>query len=171
MEELRYQKLEEIKVDSKLVASASFKPTKAPIICGVVGIALLFVNSLLVRILGFFFVAMALFVFFMVEDKKTIDVYENGAVIFNPSNSELAYYLDFDNVSEWDVVHESGHDTIEFTLLDGNRAVVDTFQSSKIYSALDKVMPDKAHLAVQAKRNKDLNISPVDALKNLLKKK
>lgn len=170
-EELRYQNINEIKVDSLLVSSVSFKPTLAPIVVGIVGIAMMFVNVLGIRILGVFFIAMALFVLFFVKDKKTIDVYEKGCVIYHSNNKELAYYLDFSNVEEWDILHESGHDTVEFTLLNKNRAVVDTFQSNKVYSALDKAIPDKYHLVVLKKRNKDLNASPVDAVRNLLKKK
>ena len=171
MEELRYKNISDINVDSKLVVNGAFKPFKSVIIIGVVGVALLFVKSPLIKILGVFFIAMALFVYFFVNDKKTIDVYEKGCVIYNSKDQNLAYYLDFADVEEWDVSHEGGHDTIEFTLLDRNKAVVDTFQTTKIYNALDKLIPEKNHLAIQAKKNKELNISPLDALKNLTKKK
>lgn len=170
-EELKYQNINEIKVDSKLVSNIAFKPLYPPIIISIVGIAMLFVNVLVIRILAVFFIAMALFVLFFVNDKKTIDIYEKGCVIYHPNNKGLAYYLDFSQVEEWDILHESGHDTIEFTLLDKNRAVVDTFQSNKAYSALDKAIPDKYHLVVLKKRNKDLNVSPIDAVRNLVKKK
>ena len=171
MEELRYQKLEEIKVDSKLIASVAFKPIKSPIIIGIAGIAALFINNIWLRVLGIFFVAIALFVFLYVGDKKTIDIYETGSVIYNTKNSELAYWLDFENVEEWDITHESGHDTVVFTLLDKNRAVVETFQTNKIYSALEKIIPEKNHIAIMAKKNKEMNISPVDAIRNLMAKK
>lgn len=171
MEELRYQKLEEIKVESKLIASVAFKPIKSPIIIGIAGIAALFVNNIWLRVLGIFFVAIALFVFLYVGDKKTIDIYETGSVIYNTKNSELAYWLDFENVEEWDITHESGHDTVVFTLLDKNRAVVETFQTNKIYSALEKIIPEKNHIAIMAKKNKEMNISPVDAIRNLMAKK
>ena len=171
MEELRYQKLDEIKPDSNLIASVAFKPFKSTIIIGVVGLGFLFVNNLWLRILGIFFVLIAVFVFMYVKDKKTIDIYEKGCVIYNPTNSELAYYLDFENVEEWDILHESGHDTVEFTLLDKNRAVVDTFQTNKIYDALDKAIPEKNHIAILAKKNKEYNINPIDAIKNLVNKK
>ena len=171
MEELRYQKLEEIKVDSKLIASVAFKPIKSPIIIGIAGIAALFINNIWLKVLGIFFVAIALFVFLYVGDKKTIDIYETGSVIYNTKNSELAYWLDFENVEEWDITHESGHDTVVFTLLDKNRAVVETFQTNKIYSALEKIIPEKNHIAIMAKKNKEMNISPVDAIRNLMAKK
>lgn len=172
MEELVYKNIEEIKVDSKLEVSASFKPTMRPIIVvGVVGVALMFINNFLVRILGLVFIVFPILVFTLVKDKKTIDVYETGCVIYNPADNKLAYYLDFNNVEEWDVNHESGHDTIIFTLLDKNRAVVDTFQTNKIYAALDKIIPEKNHIKVLERKNKELNVSPVDAIKNLLNKK
>lgn len=169
--ELKYQKLDEIKPEGKLLASVAFKPVVAPIVIGILGIALLFVPYMLVRILGAFFVAMAAFVLIYVKDKKTIDVYEKGCIIYNSKDSTLAYYLDFELVEEWDVLHDSGHDTIEFTLTDKNKAIVDTFQSNKVYSALDKAIPDKSHIAVLERKNKELNVSPIDALRNLVKKK
>lgn len=171
MEELRYQRLETLKPDSKLIASVAFKPIKSPIIIGIAGAAALIVNNLWIRILGIFFIGMAVFVFVLVKDKKTIDIYEKGCIIYNPKDSELAYWLDFENVEDWDVTHESGHDTVTFTLLDKNRAVVETFQTNKIYAALEKAIPEKNHIAIMAKRNKEANINPVDALRNLVKKR
>lgn len=171
MEELRYKKLDEIEISGKLVESGAFKPYKSVFIIGAAGLALLFVKSFYIKLLGLFFVAIALFVFFFVEDKKTIDVYENGCLIYNSKDSTLAYFINFNDIEEWDVSHEGGHDTIEFTLLDKNKAIVDTFQTTKIYNALEKIIPEKSHMAIQAKKNKELNISPIDALKNLVKKK
>ena len=169
--ELRYQKLDELKPEGKMIASAAFKPILAPIIIGVMGIALLFVPIFLIRVLGVFFAGMAAFVLIYVKDKKTIDVYEKGCIIFNSKDQTLAYYLSFEDIEEWDVLHESGHDTIEFTLLDKNKAIVDTFQSNKIYNALQKAVPEKSHIAVLERKNKELNVSPVDALRNLFNKK
>jgi len=171
MEELRYKRLEEIKVDSKMLASVAFKPIKSPIVIGIVGIALLFINSIWMRILGVFFVGIAALVMFLVGDKKTIDIYEKGCIIYNPKNSELAYYLDFKDVEEWEVTHESGHDTVTFTLLDKNRALVETFQTNKIYAALEKACPEKNHITIMAERNKKANINPVDAIRNLVNNK
>lgn len=171
MEELKYQDIKSIKVDSKLIDSGAFKPIKSSIVIVIVGVALMLVNEFLVRALGVFFIAIALFVMFFVKDKKTIDVYEKGCVIYNSKDQNLAYYLDFEDIEEWDITHESGHDTVIFTLLDGNRAVVDTFQTNKIYAALEKAVPKKSHIAVLEKKNKEMNASPIDALRNLVKKK
>lgn len=171
MEELKYQKVEEIKVDSKLIKSVNFKPKTAPIVCFIVGAAVLFINNILARILGVFFVVMALLVLYLVKDKKTIDIYEKGCVIYNNKNQDLAYYLDYENVTEWDVSHDNGHDTIVFKLVDENKALVDTFESNKAYDALQKVIPDKNYLVMQAKRNKQMNINPIDALKNIMNRK
>lgn len=171
MEELRYQRLEEIQVESKMLESVAFKPTRSPIIIGVFGVAALFVNNWWLRILGIIFIVYASIVLFSVKDKKTIDIYETGMIIYNPKDSEYAYWLDYENVEEWDITHESGHDSVIFTLIDKNRAVVDTFQTNKIYNALDKVIPQKNHLAVMAEKNKKLNINPIDALRNLMNRK
>lgn len=171
MEELRYKKLDEFNIDGKLIAIGAFKPIKSVVIIVIAGIALLFINNIIARILGLFFIVMALVVFFFVNDKKTIDVYETGCLIYNSKDSTLAYFINYEDVKEWDVCHEGGHDTIEFTLIDGNKAIVDTFQASKIFNALDKVIHDKNRIAIQAKKNKEFNISAPDALRNLLNRK
>lgn len=172
MKTLRYKKVEKIKLDSNLVASGAFKPTKSSIIIIVVGAVLMFLSkNIWFKGLGAFFIAIAAFVLLFVKDKKTIDIYENGVLIYNPKDNNLAYYLKYKDIEEWDISHDSGHDTVEFTLKDKNRAVVDTFQTNKVYSALDKIVPEKNHLAVQKMRNKEMNISPIDALKNLVAKK
>ena len=44
-EELKYQNINEIKVDSKLVSNIAFKPLYPPIIVSIVGIAMLFLNA------------------------------------------------------------------------------------------------------------------------------
>lgn len=168
MQELKYKKVDSIKVDSNLIKSVNFKPKTAPIICGVVGLLAMFINNWPARILGFFFALMAVGVFFLVEDKKTIDLYEKGCVIYHTKDNSLAYYLGYDDISEWDIKKESGHDSVVFTLLDKKRAVVDTFQTSKIYHVLEEVMPEKSFIKMQAERNKKANINPVDGLRNIL---
>ena len=171
MEELKYKKVDKIKVDSNLLKSVNFKPKTAPIVCSVVGIAAMFINNWPARLLGFFFAFMAAGVYFLVEEKKTIDLYEDGCVIYNTKDQSLAYYLKYDDIAEWDIKKESGHDSVVFTLLDKKRAVVDTFQTNKIYRILEQVMPEKSYVKVQAERNKKANINPIDGLRNLINRK
>ena len=157
MEEINYnyQKLEDIQINSELVKSIMFKPKKAPIIIIVVGAPLMFVNIFLVRLLGAFFIIMALVVLRFVEDRKVIDIYKEGCLIYHPRDNSLGYYLKYDDVVEWKVNHESGHDQIIFTLKDGNKTFFDSFEINKAYEALDSVLHDKEERAIQAKKNKE----------------
>ena len=102
MEEMNYnyQKLEDIKVDSPLKKSVMFKPKAAPIICFIIGVPLMFVGNFLVRLLGDFFIIMALIVFKFVEDRKVIDIFEKGCIIYHPRDNTLGYYLKYDDIKE-----------------------------------------------------------------------
>lgn len=165
-----YQNVEDINVDSNIVQTIMFKPVKAPIICFVAGVAMLFINILLFRILGAFFILMAIVVYFGIKDKKVVDVHEKGLVIYNSSNQSLAYYLDFNDIKMWEVNHDNGHDSIIFTLTDNQRAVIDTFQIEKAYDAIDKQIHDKEKRAIEAKKNKEKHWEIRNPLKNWFKK-
>lgn len=173
MEEMNYnyQKLEDIKVDSPLKKSVMFKPKAAPIICFIIGVPLMFVGNFLVRLLGAFFIIMALIVFKFVEDRKVIDIFEKGCIIYHPRDNTLGYYLKYDDIKEWKVSHENGHDSIIFTLKDGNRTLFDSFEINKAYNALDEIIHDKEERAVQAQKNKNMHWEIRNPFKNLGNKK
>lgn len=165
-----YQKLEDIKIDSALVKSVNFKPKSAPIVCLLIGILMMIVNNFLVRLLGAFFIIMALVVFKFVEDRKVIDVYEKGCLLYHPKDQTLGYYLNYDDVKMWKVSRENGHDQIIFTLRDGNRTFFESFQISKAYNALDSIIHDKEERAIQAKKNKQMHWEIRNPFKKLFNK-
>lgn len=156
-EEYNYKKIEELNISSKLVKSIMFKPRLAPIICFIIGGGLMFINNLLVRILAAFFIVMAFVVFVYVEDKKVADIYEDGCLIYHSKDQSLGCYIAFKDIREWEVSHESGHDSIIFTFNDGNRTFFDTFQANKAFDALNSVIHDKEKRVVQAKKNKEMH--------------
>lgn len=170
-EEYNYKKIEEIEINSKLIKSIHFKPIKAPIVCLIVGLALMFVNNLLVRIMAAFFVVMALLVFKFVEDKKVADVYEDGCLIYNPNDQSLAYFVNFSDIKQWEVSHDNGHDSIIFTFNDDNRTLFDTFQINQAYEALNQVIHDKERRVVEAKKNKEKHWEIRNPFKKWMKKK
>lgn len=155
--EYTYQKIEDISIDSKLIKTIMFKPKTAPIICMIVGLVLIFVNNLLVRILAAVFIIMAFIVFKYVKDKKVAEIYENGCLIYSFNDSNMGYFVNFDDIREWEVSHDNGHDSIVFTFNDGNRTFFDTFQANKAYDALNSVIHDKEKRVVQAKKNKEMH--------------
>lgn len=150
-----YQNIKDIKVDSKHIETIMFKPRESQYICIALGIILFFVNHILARILGVFFVVMAFLVIYFVKDRKVAEIYETGIVIYNPVDIDLAYFINYGDVSMWEVNHDNGHDSIILTLNDQRRAVFDSFQISKAYNALDKVIHDKEKRAIEAKKNKE----------------
>lgn len=166
--EYKYVKATDIKVDSALIGIVSFKQKVAPVICFIFGIAIMFVASIWAKILGAFFVIMAMFVFRFVEDKRTIDVYQNGVVIYNAKDNDLAFYLPFDDVKQWKASREGGHDSIIFELNNGQKTGVDTFQLDKAYEYLIKACPKKEEREVQREKNKKMKFAnPLETLKNL----
>ena len=167
-EEYTYQKIEDISINSKLIKTIMFKPKTAPIICMIVGLGLIIVNNLLVRLLAAVFIIMAFIVFKYVEDKKVADIYEDGCLIYNPKDSSMGYYVKYDDITEWEVNHDNGHDSIIFTFKDGNKTLFDTFQANKAFDALNSVIHDKEKRVVQAKKNKEMHLefrNPLDWFK------
>ena len=167
-EEYTFKKIEELNINSKLVKNVMFKPKAAPIICMIVGLALIIVNNFLVRLLAAIFILMAFIVFKYVEDKKVADIYTDGCLIYNPKDSTMGYFVKYDDIKEWEVTHDNGHDSIIFTFNDGNRTFFDTFQANKAYDALNSVIHDKEKRVVQAKKNKEMHFeirNPLDWFK------
>lgn len=166
-----YQKIEDINITSKHIKTIMFKPTYPTIICLLIGVALLFINNWLVRILGIFFVIMAFLVYKFVKDRKVCDIYESGCLIYNSSDQNLVYFIDYNNIKEWEVSHDNGHDSIIFTFNDGNRTLFDTFQVNAAYAALDSVIHDKEKRVVQAKKNKEMHFEIRNPFKKWMNKK
>lgn len=166
--EYKYTKATEIKVDSPLVGIVSFKQRIAPIVCFVFGVAIMFVASIWAKILGAFFILMAMFVFRFVEDKRTIDIYKSGVVIYNTKDNDLAFYLPYEDVKQWKASREGGHDSIIFELNDGQKTGVDTFQLEKAYEYLIKACPNKEEREIQREKNKKMKFAnPLETLRNL----
>lgn len=168
MEELTYSKVEEIKIDSPFIETVTFKPKAAPVICLIAGAVFCFIPVLAARILGCFFMIFAFVVIRYVEDRKVMDVYQDGALIYNGADQSLAFWLDFNSVTEWRVDRGNGQDKIIFIFADGSKLPVISFNISKAYYALDKVIHDKEERVIQHEKNKQMKwANPVDTLKNL----
>ena len=65
-----YLPIEEVKGQGSFVKAVCFKPKKAPIICIILGILLMIPNNMYVRLLGAFFILMALAVLKLVKTEK-----------------------------------------------------------------------------------------------------
>lgn len=168
MNDIRYKKVDEIEIKTSLLDSISFKPKKAPIICIVFGMAFFAIKSIWAILLGLFMIVMAIFVIKFVEDKKVIDIYQDGALIYKPDDNQYAYFLKYSDIVEWEVKDENGHDYISFKFADGYKMIVETFEITRVYNALDQVIHDKEARAIQHEKNKSIKwANPLDTIKNL----
>lgn len=166
--ELVYELLGDIELDGKLDTTINFKPTTAPIICIVIGVVLLIPNILLVRLLGMFFIGMAVLVIYTVKDKKVADIYDNGVLIYNPKKEGYAFFLKYKDVKMWKVDHSEGHDAIIFTLHNSYRTGFDSFQANKAFNAINKYIPEKEERVIQQERIRSKPSTLIDNIKRKL---
>ena len=66
---IKYVPIEKVKTEGNFAKAVCFKPEVAPIVCGIVGIAMLFINNTIARVLGAFFIVMAGLVMFLVKSE------------------------------------------------------------------------------------------------------
>jgi len=176
--ELKYIDKNEFKPETKLVKKIMFKPNTAPIVCIIVGIGLIAlafltkVNTILLLILGIFFIAMAASVLFFVKDHSVLDIYENGCLVYNPSDSNKVVFIDFDLIDMWKPERNGGNDRIIFIFEDGSKLPVSTFYASKAFKVLNELQHEKLERVVKARNSKPLIASnPIENIQNLFKKK
>lgn len=177
--EIRYQHMKDIKTKGRIDRIVLFKPVGAPIACIIMGIGLIALslkidNKWPLIVLGVFFILMALSVLFLVKDKKVCDVYSEGVLLYNPYDSNYAWFLDYDLVKEWGVNHVDGHDVISFTLTDLNKVGFDSFQADKAYKSINKFIPEKNEKVIKAKKSREKSLHFNNWIKdriNTIKKK
>lgn len=164
-EQLTYILVKDYVPTGTLDSTIGFKPKIAPIVCLIAGVAMLIPNNLFVRILGVFFLIMAIAVLYAMKDKKVAEIYSDGVLIYNSKNQEYAYFLDYNDVKMWKVDHEEGHDSIIFTLNSTYRTGFDTFQSNKAYRALQKYIGNKDEKIIRAEELR--KVGPSDLIKRI----
>lgn len=166
MEELKYQKLNELKTEGIMVRQYGFKPKGAPYVCLVIGIALMFVPNLLGRLLGAFFLLMSIVVFALVQDYKVIDIYDKGFVVFSDRSATMGCFIKYEDVKEWDFSHEQGHDELIFTLNDGNKIGRNSFQINGAYKVLDQYIHEKSAAYIRSKKAQETVFDMDTAINN-----
>ncbi len=172
MEELVYSNIEDIKIETKLVKNVNFKPKTAPIICLVAGVGIMFVSGVFAKILGVFFIVMGAAVLKFVPDRKIIDIYQDGALIYRASDQKMGFFLKYDDIKMWKASREEGHDCIIFVLNSGYKLSVETFELNKAFEALMKVAGSKEERAIQHEKNKKMKwANPIDTIRNLINRK
>ena len=171
-EELRYLKVEEVKTEGTFLCAVNFKPKMPIIICAVLGLLLLLIDNFICRLLGAFVILFAFFVFKEVNDYKVMDIFDKGVMFYGDKDAKLACFVPFNRISQWNIDRENGHDTVEFTLDDNKVIYKDTFEASKAYRVLYKLIKEKEKNYIRAQKNKYVTIPEAfENIKRRMKKK
>ena len=166
--ELEYRPIEEVKSEGNFVKAILFKPKVAPFIIGAFGLGLLFVNHMLVRVLGAFFILMAFLVLKEVKDFKVMDIFDKGILFYGDKEAKYACFVPFEMIKEWTVIRESGHDTVEFDLGNNMKIYKDTFEVEKAYNTLNSLIREKEKNYIRNQKSKMLSIP--ETFENIKKK-
>ena len=166
---IEYVPVEECKSEGNFVKAVCFKPKKSVIVVAVLGVLLLIPNSMICRVLGAFFIAMAFAVYKLVRDFKVMDIFDKGIMFYGDEEAKSACFIPFDEMESWDVEHENGHDTVGVALKDGRVIVKDTFEADKAYKALTELVREKDLKYIKAKKDAERALSIPDAMKNIKK--
>jgi len=164
---MKYDAIENIKIDGKFLKAICFKPKIAPFIISIIGILLLLINNILARLLGLFFIVMAIFVLYKVKDFKVLDIFDNGVLIYGDKDNKTGLFINYDDLKQWGINHDNGHDTIEFILNNDEKIIKDTFEANRAYRVLYQLLREKEAKYIRAQKNKELNFNIPDALNNI----
>ncbi len=162
-----YLPIEEVKGQGSFVKAICFKPKKAPIICIILGILLMIPNNMYVRLLGTFFILMALAVLKLVKDFKVMDIFDQGIMFYEGTDAKYALFLPFGDISVWRTNSKDGQDFLEFELNDGSKIVKSTFETSKAYRALYSLINEKEYNHIRIKQNKESQPSIPEAIHSI----
>ncbi len=164
--QLEYLPFEEVKTEGSLYKVVNYKPNFAIATCIIIGIALLLVNSIIARILGLFFIAMAALSYYVIADRKVMDIFTEGIEFYGDEKAQTAAFVRFDDIASWTIKKDRGSASV-ITLNDGRQIIRDTFQANKIYRTLDKFIPDKEENRIRQLEQRKKPLSLKDAIENL----
>ena len=170
MEEKRvyeYIPVEEIKPEGQFLKAVCFKPKRAIYSCLIIGAALMFINNLYARLLGVFFILMSFIVLKVVDDHKIIDIFDKGVMIYGDNENRTACFISYDDIVEWNIRHEDGHDMICFDLKDGSRIIKDSFEVDSAFKTLYGLMKEKESNYIRTQIDKETPLRLSDALANI----
>ena len=162
--------VEEVKPEGQFLKAVCFKPKRAIYSCFIIGVALMFINNLYARLLGIFFMAMSVVVLKMVNDHKVIDIFDKGVMIYGDDENKTACFIKYDDIVEWNIRHEDGHDTICFDLGNDQKIYKDSFEVDSAYRTLYGLMREKESGYIKAQKLKETSLSIPDALNNIKNK-
>ena len=162
-----YVPVEEVKPEGQFLKAVCFKPKRAIYSCLIIGTALMFINNLYARLLGVVFILMSFIVLKLVSDHKVIDIFDKGVMIYGDNENKTACFISYDDIVEWNIRHEDGHDMICFDLKDGSKIIKDSFEVDSAFKTLYGLMKEKESNYIRTQIDKETPLRLSDALANI----
>ena len=134
----------EIRPEGTPLKSITYKPYFPCYVAIAAGVGFILIRQWAFIILGIIFIGLAAFVLFRVKDRKVIDIYQQGVLIYGMDDDSKGIYLNYDQISEWGAKSsQNGSECVFFVVEEGQRIYKDTFQAMAAYRELNKLIPEK----------------------------
>jgi len=165
---MKFNNLSDINLEGSLVQKITYKTQYMPYITIIFSICLLFLNKTYGYIISGIMFVFSLLVIFLVKDFPVMNIYSKGVLIFNPKDNKQATFKEFEEIKEWTITKsKSGCDCILFKFNDESEYFVETFQTSKASSILNKYIKHKESKEIRMANDKKGNVSFGQAFRNI----
>lgn len=142
MEENKYNiRLSESEEIRKIVKSFMFKPVLAIWTMFALGLVLLLTP---LWPLGIVILLLVTVVLFFIPNRKVMDIYDEGILIYNRNDADLAQDIRFDNIKEWKIqTGKSSSILLILWLENDDYAYSEVNSGSKLVRILNNIIPEK----------------------------
>lgn len=170
MDNYEYVKVESLNLTGKLEKKVHYRSNISIAVCALFGIAILFAPSIIAKILGVFFIIMAIVVVALVKDVPTLDVYDDGVLVYYTKDQSMGVFLPFDKMVEFEGKNDNGAEAIKFVMDNEQIIFKDTFNTGDALRAIRKNAQDKEKREI-LKKEFEQNLAESNPFKRLFKKK
>lgn len=148
-----------LELDGKHICDITYKPKTTLVISLVCGLLFIATLNIYCVILGAFMLLYVVFVAKTVKDYPIISLYDTYMLIYELESYDMVRRINYVDIEEWTCKDTKGQNNcVRFKLIDGENIYKDTFQTSKAYSELNKLIPEKESLAIKHARQKDIKM-------------
>lgn len=170
-EKLQAADISELNITGTPVRSIFYKNNVSAYIIIVCGVLLFLIKSIWAYLLGAFGIIIAAFVLWKVKDYKVMDIYDDALIVYADEEATKAARIPYDEIIEWTVQNNaSGVDAVMLKLKGGQVIYKNTFQVSRAYETLMKIIPEKESRVIQMEKNRQKNFDLKGNVKKWLNK-
>ena len=141
MKNYDYFDRKQILCDGMFVGTLNYKPFGAMVLIAAIGVGLILLKTKVAVIVGICFLAFGILSFFLLKDRKVLDLYTDALVVYDPTDNEKAFKLEYEDLDHWSV--DSASRSIVFALKDERSFTVSCPRYVRAYNLLLKAAPDK----------------------------